>query len=944
MIGNTSKSPRYSGEMKLNKQLMSRLAELYDGTGESPMSNPVAQLGFELSRKLEAGALGLDELDESTQVLVQEAFLTRASRLHDLLAPTEPTANEARFSALATASAKNGYDVFVDRWTRPLLGCVFTAHPTFLLSPSAYCALAQHAADPAAETGFDVLENRSAPSIDDEHAAALSAINCAAGAQGRLVELLVGVAQERFPKQWRTLRPKPFDFATWVGYDMDGRTDIAWTTSVRFRLLEKQNQLDRYLSLLRPLEEHDVAITPVVEALAAGHRHTEDMLHEFSQDLDTPEALSRAANALTAEHPSRLVSLRLLTDSLNAITDTASADLVTRLIPIISAMQGQGLGCGTVHFRINASQLHNAIRRHLGVDENLVIESRSALTGLRELIARTKTIPVNFANLAIETTTAVRQFLAIAQILKHIDADSPVRLLIAECEQPTTVLTALFFAKLFGVEDRIDISPLFETETALEHGGRFIDALLGEEIYRRYAKHRGRVAIQTGFSDAGRFLGQIPAALAIERLQGRLAQQMARHGLNGVSALIFNTHGESMGRGAHPASISERLKYAMSHWTRAQFAGQGIDLEHEVSFQGGDGYVYFGSPDLALALLTRIAEVQIAETSDGRNDDPFYTEVDVSLDFYRDVRDTQARYFRDKSYNRALMAFGLSLLSEAGSRQSRRQSDIATERGQGLRSIRAIPQNAVLQQLGYPVNVIAGIGEATAADHERFAGLIERSERAQSLIQLVALSNQLASLNTLEAYGEIYNGAFWATRPYRGAEPHVERACLDLAERLAVDDRAAAYRQLATLLRVDGLKLRRLLDLLPAKMLPAPNEKRRRTLGVLHALRLALIQYIFLRAAQIPPFSRRNDIGRDEILEMVFALRIPDAVALLRDAYPVEAPDIRDFDLTEPGALSAGEAPDYASIRTEYIDAIERAYEMSLRISTAIALHFGAHG
>ena len=87
-----------------------------------------------------------------------------------------------------------------------------------------------------------------------------------------------------------------------------------------------------------------------------------------------------------------------------------------------------------------------------------------------------------------------------------------------------------------------------------------------------------------------------------------------------------------------------------------------------------------------------------------------------------------------------------------------------------------------------------------------------------------------------------------------------------------------------------------------------------------------------------------NDIGRDEILEMVFELRIPDAVVLLRDAYPVEAPDIRDFDLTEPGALSAGHGPDYASIRTDYIDAIERAYEMSLRISTAIALHFGAHG
>ncbi len=930
--------------MKLNTQLMSRLAELYDGVGESPMSNPVAQLGFELSRKLEAGALVLDDFEESAGVLVQDAFLKRASRLHDFLAPTEPTVNEARFSALATDSASNGYDDYADRWTRPLLGCVFTAHPTFLLSPRAYCALAEHAADPAAKTNFDGLDNRSAPSIDDEHAAALAAINCAADAQDRLVGLLVGVAQKSFPEQWRTLRPKPFDFATWVGYDMDGRTDIAWTTSVRFRLLEKRNQLDRYLSLLRPLETHDVVIAEVVKTLAAGHRHTGDMLAEFSQALDTPEALSRAANALTAEDPSRLVSLRPLIERLNTIVDTASEDLVTRLIPVISAMQGQGLGCGTVHFRINASQLHNAIRRHLGADENMVIESRSALTGLRDLIARTEAIPVNFANLAIETTTAVRQFLAIAQILKHIDADSPVRLLIAECEQPTTVLTALFFAKLFGVEDRIDISPLFETETALEHGGRFIEALLGEDIYRRYAERRGRVAIQTGFSDAGRFLGQIPAALAIERLQGRLAQQMARHGLQDVSALIFNTHGESMGRGAHPANVAERLKYALSPWARAQFAGQGINLEPEVSFQGGDGYVYFGSPDLAVALLTRIAEVQIAATSDGRNDDPFYTEVDVSLDFYRDVRDTQARYFRDKSYNRALMAFGLALLSETGSRVSRRQSDIATERGLSLRSIRAIPQNAVLQQLGYPVNVVAGIGEATEADHERFARLIERSERAQSLIQLVALSNQVASLKTLGAYGEIYNGAYWATRPYRGAEPHVERACLELAERLAVDDRAAAFRQLATLLRVDGLKLRRLLDLLPEELLPTPNEQRRRTLGVLHALRLALVQHIFLRAAQIPPFSRRNDIGRDEILEMVFELRIPDAVALLRNAYPVEAPDIRDFDLTEPGALPAGRAPDYVSIRTEYIDEIERAYEISLHISTAIALHFGAHG
>ena len=39
-----------------------------------------------------------------------------------------------------------------------------------------------------------------------------------------------------------------------------------------------------------------------------------------------------------------------------------------------------------------------------------------------------------------------------AQIHKHIDKETPIRFLIAECESPATVLIAVFFAKLSGVE------------------------------------------------------------------------------------------------------------------------------------------------------------------------------------------------------------------------------------------------------------------------------------------------------------------------------------------------------------------------------------------------------------------------------------------------------------------------------------------------------------
>src|SRR5690606_36197789 len=206
---------------------------------------------------------------------------------------------------------------------------------------------------------------------------------------------------------------------------------------------------------------------------------------------------------------------------------------------------------GWIHFRVNAKQLHNAIRRRIDPEGARDHGSKGAVVHLRKAIAEARPLRANIAPLTIESPTAICQSVAMAQILHHIDAEAPIRMLVAECEQPATVLAALYFAKLFGIEGKVDVSPLFETETALEHGGRFLDALLAEEDFRAYARVRGRVAIQTGFSDAGRFVGQIPASLAIERLQGRLGEAMAANGLTDVAALVFDTHGERMGRGAH---------------------------------------------------------------------------------------------------------------------------------------------------------------------------------------------------------------------------------------------------------------------------------------------------------------------------------------------------------------------------------------------------------
>ena len=77
---------------------------------------------------------------------------------------------------------------------------------------------------------------------------------------------------------------------------------------------------------------------------------------------------------------------------------------------------------------------------------------------------------------------------------------------------------------------------------------------------------------------------------------------------------------------------------------------------------------------------------------------------------------------------------------------------------------------------------------------------------------------------------------------------------------------------------------------------------------------------------------------------MVLSLRVDEAVEQLRRAYPTSFPRIDDFALSEPTDYPEGGGEGYEAIHRAFIDPIERANALSLRIATAIANRFGAHG
>ena len=167
--------------MTLLAELDARLQALHSRTAETPLFNPVFQVGLELSRRIESGELPLSEVATLVAELECEGLLARATRLERLVAPLAPADNHARIAKLADTP---DFASFADKVRQPLLHVVFTAHPTFLLTRRQSAAVAAAATGGTIDAANACLapHARDAITLDGEHADAMAAITTTAPA------------------------------------------------------------------------------------------------------------------------------------------------------------------------------------------------------------------------------------------------------------------------------------------------------------------------------------------------------------------------------------------------------------------------------------------------------------------------------------------------------------------------------------------------------------------------------------------------------------------------------------------------------------------------------------------------------------------------------------------------------------------------------------------
>lgn len=950
---------------ELRDELADKLAQFQREARDNHLQSPTRRMALHVSCLAQQGDVSQADLTDLVRLLTVKSFKYRTERLRAYVGEMDVSKNEYHLRTLFMAQAHDAgelvsFEVFKQRVEREVFGIVITAHPTFTVSEEltrieAQLAVEKHE-DGAPLSNDDILKLVSVVAekqhgsteqlnLEDEQQFALMAIGNLHKALRRVYAVVFDVAQNLYPDDWQALTPRLLTVASWVGYDLDGRADIRWSDTLSMRMGVERLALHDYLTTLDGIEGADVSaphatLTHALETLDAD-------LKRLQLDPENADEVGAFSCALVDGLESRLVDIAQVTEQLSDIM-VAGGTATAELAVLRAEMANFGLAFAHTHMRINATQLTNAVRHDIDITSmpEDPANRRRYLVEIASLLDKVKPVTVNFGTIMNERATAKRVFMLVAKFLKYVDANEPVRFLIAECNTPFTVLTALYFAKLFGVADKIDISPLFETGLALDQGHEIITELLKNPTYVDYVQKRGRICIQTGFSDAGRYIGQVPASLAIERIRIKLAKRIKKSGLTDVDLLIFDTHGESIGRGAHPLSFADRLDYTYPPHARAKFREAGIHVKQEVSFQGGDGYVYFSHPDLAFATVCRLVEHALTGGRQGDSGDLFYDDIDYSLDYFMTVKGFNERLMENPNYAATLNLFGTNMLYSTGSRKVKRQHEGgATVDLEHPSQVRAIPHNAILQQLGYFSNTISGHGKAISKDQDRFVEVFQLSDRCRRFTAMVAYARHLSNLDALHGYVSLFDPAIWLRRAAIERNPARAEQMQTLADMLRHSQRHEKVNRIYRIFLNDTLYLDRGLQSVGAdEMLPALVDDCYPDLLLLHAVRIALIHEMFLIVARLPKYSDRHDASSEDLVNALLNLDVEYAVKVLRKAFPVSGAPADAKAFGEEASYRTDTETGYQREHRELFDPLEQLYDLTRRISTAVAHMSGAVG
>ncbi|MFN8452648.1 MAG: phosphoenolpyruvate carboxylase [Anaerolineae bacterium] len=365
--------------------------------------------------------------------------------------------------------------------------------------------------------------------------------------------------EQHYPDgDWSQL-PPILQFASWIGGDRDGNPNV--TADVTLDSLRTLRQAARqvYLSEITFLSEHLTQSTSEIDV-------STELIQRVQSSIvpdESPDELyrlmmgairDRLARDEYVTHYDLLDDLLVVQDSLKANHGAFVASGTLRRL--IEKVRLFGLHLVPLDIREDA-RLHRStlaeLLHYYGQVDNYAALSEEAKQALltREITNPRPFFPIE--PLFSETTNRViATWRMIARAHRQYGSVVIDSVIASMSAAPSDTLTMLLFAREVGVQDSVDLVPLFETIDDLRGAAAIMEVLFANPEYHKHLEKRGmRQQIMLGYSDSNKDGGYFSSNWNLYTAQQALADVCVQHG---VKLELFHGRGGSIGRGGGPTN------------------------------------------------------------------------------------------------------------------------------------------------------------------------------------------------------------------------------------------------------------------------------------------------------------------------------------------------------------------------------------------------------
>lgn len=447
--------------------------------------------------------------------------------------------------------------------------------------------------------------------------------------------------QKHYPdEKWSNL-PLFLRFASWIGGDRDGNPFVTPEVTIETLGRLRNAATEVYLEQISMLQTY---LTQSRDEIEVSDALVESIVGENPSDTQLPREIYHHKMDLIHEQLQQdgYINGQALLDDLEIVQDSlrqnhgqhVANDLLQRFMQQVRIF---GLHLVPLDVREDA-RLHrdalDEIFRHYGICEHYLNEPEAYKQQLliEEIKNARPLLPVepHFSEI---TNRLIAMWRMIAAAQQQYGKEVIDTFIASHSESPSDQLTLLLFATEVGIQNDIDVVPLFETVDDLYGASETMQRLFEIPIYRNHLEaRRNRQQIMIGYSDSAKDGGYLASNWSLYTAQESLAEVCQ---VNGIDLELFHGRGGSIGRGGGPTNRAIISQPPASLHGPIKITEQG----EVIAFR-------YGNVDIARRHLNQVIHAVLIATGS-----PSQTQVkQVWRDVMDQVADLGRRAFRDFVY------------------------------------------------------------------------------------------------------------------------------------------------------------------------------------------------------------------------------------------------------------------------------------------------------